>query len=412
MKDHEKIVGDGLILRSVRGEADVARFIALNAAVTDEGAIADRLLRHHPTTSHADYLLVEDERTGEAVSTTCLIPWQCHFDGVVLQTAMLEMVVTHPDYRQRGLVRSQINRFHQMVDERGYDLSIIQGIPYYYRQYGYAYGLDHTPLDLLPAWRVPDRTDVEPFAMRPATLADVESLIKLHDSSLVEHQLYVQRYPAYWRYLLQHKGYPVRMVENTRTGRAVGYLCLSAQGQHLRIHENGLADDAAGWAVLRQLKAETSGEIQVAGSSVNRLVRLVRSLGSQSPAGDQWLLRLPNIVDFLRKIAPVLERRLTQAGWTGLTTDLYINFFRHAVVLRFEEGRLQEVRSVGFVDASMGTDGGDLCIPPDAFIRLLFGYRTLDELQDAWPDIRKSASSRPLLDVLFPHLTGHILMPY
>ncbi len=228
----------------------------------------------------------------------------------------------------------------------------------------------------------------------------------------MEHQLYVQRYPAYWRYLLQHKGYPVRMVENTRTGRAVGYLCLSAQGQHLRIHENGLADDAAGWAVLRQLKAETSGEIQVAGSSVNRLVRLVRSLGSQSPAGDQWLLRLPNIVDFLRKIAPVLERRLTQAGWTGLTTDLYINFFRHAVVLRFEEGRLQEVRSVGFVDASMGTDGGDLCIPPDAFIRLLFGYRTLDELQDAWPDIRKSASSRPLLDVLFPRLTGHILMPY
>jgi hypothetical protein len=322
------------------------------------------------------------------------------------------MVVTHPDYRQRGLVRSQINRFHQMVDEQGYDLNIIQGIPYYYRQYGYAYGLDHTPLDLLPAWRVPDRTDVEPFAMRPATLADVESLIKLHDSSLVEHQLYVQRYPAYWRYLLQHKGYPVRMVENTRTGRAVGYLCLSAQGQHLRIHENGLADDAAGWAVLRQLKAETSGEIQVAGSSVNRLVRLVRSLGSQSPAGDQWLLRLPNIVDFLRKIAPVLERRLTQAGWTGLTTDLYINFFRHAVVLRFEEGRLQEVRSVGFVDASMGTDGGDLCIPPDAFIRLLFGYRTLDELQDAWPDIRKSASSRPLLDVLFPRLTGHILMPY
>ncbi len=409
---HEAPVGDGLVSRSVRDEADVARFIALNEAVTGEGAIGDRLLRHHPTTTHADYLLVEDEHTGEAVSTICLMPWQCHFDGIVLQTAMLEMVVTHPAYRQRGLVRAQINRFHQWVNERGYDLSIIQGIPYYYRQYGYAYALDHTPLALLPAWRVPDAASPAPFVLRPATLADVDRLTALYDSALAEHHVYVQRDAADRRYLLQHADYPVRIVTDSRTEQAVGYLCVSARGQHLHVHENSITDNAAGWAVLRQLKTETSGEIQVVGSSANRLVRLARSLGSQSPPGDQWLLRLTDPVDFLRKIAPILDRRLAQAGWADLSADLCINFFRHALVIHIEQSRVQSVQSVGFVDASMGAEGGDLCIPPDAFVRLLFGYRTLDELQDAWPDIRQRPASRALLGVLFPRLTAHILMPY
>ena len=35
-------------------------------------------------------------------------------------------------------------------------------------------------------------------------------------------------------------------------------------------------------------------------------------------------------------------------------------------------------------------DEGDpsfLCIPPEAFVRLALGYRGLEELRDAWPDI-------------------------
>ena len=254
----EDNMGDGLILHSVRDEADVARFTALSAAVTGEGIVCDRLLHHRPETDYDDFLLVEDERTGEAVSTTCLLPWCCNYEGVTLKTAMLEMVVTHPDYRHRGLVRTQINRFHQIVRERGYDLSIIQGIPYYYRQYGYAYALDHSPLVSLPAWRVPDGTEDNGFSIRPATLDDVDPLTELYQQAMTEHQLYVQRTPDYWRYLLQQMTYAVRVVEEKDTSRAVGYVCVSKRGEHLKIHENRIACCDVGWAVLRQLKTETT----------------------------------------------------------------------------------------------------------------------------------------------------------
>ena len=60
----------------------------------------------------------------------------------------------------------------------------------------------------------------------------------------------------------------------------------------------------------------------------------------------------------------------------------------------------------------MGADGGDLCIPPDAFVCLLLGYRSLDQLQDAWPDVRVKPASRYVLELLFPLLQAHLVMPY
>jgi predicted N-acetyltransferase YhbS len=413
MAAYEKDLGSGLILRSLRHEGDAARFIALNAAVTDEGRIAERLLFHHPETSYDDYFLVVDEQTGQAVSTTCLLPWRCAYEDVTLNVAMLEMVVTHPGYRHRGLVRIQIDHFHQIVDRRGFDLTIIQGIPYYYRQFGYAYALDHTPQVSLPAWRIPEEpADTSPtYHMRPAAPADSDDLAHLYELAMAGSRLYVQRSPAYWRYLLEHGPYSIRLIEDIQTGRAAGYLAISQSDGYLSIQETSLARYDLGLAILRQLKAEEAGEIRLVGSPANRLVRLANSLGCLPLPAYQWLWRIPDPARFLTKISPVLERRLASGGCAGLTAKCSLNLFRQAYALNFEAGKLA-IEPLGFVDTSMGADGGDWCLPPEAFIRLSLGYRSLDQLQDAWPDILIKPASRYLLELLFPRLESAILMPY
>jgi predicted N-acetyltransferase YhbS len=408
----------GLILRCVRDERDVERYVAAIAAVNGEAEsrMADRLLRRHPETRYDDFLLVEDPGTGEVVSTTCLLPWRCRYDEVVLDVAMLEMVGTNPAYRHRGLIRAQIERFHRWVSERGYDLSIIQGIPYYYRQYGYAYALDHWAYDSLPSWRIPDRRGdaLDRYRLRPATIDDAPTLTRLYQDSTAGLQLYALRDAAYWRFLLQWAGLGVRIVEDTKQGRAVGYLCSMErkEGQRITVSESHVASHRAAMAVLRQLKAETAGEIRLGGSATGTLARIGRSLGSTAKPAYQWLLRIPDVNRFLSKIGPVMERRLAASDCAGLSADLCINLFRQAHVLRFRAGLLAEVERAGFVDASMGTEGGDLNIPPDAFLRLGLGYRDLDELHDAWPDIVVKAESRHLLDVLFPRMASFVHMPY
>jgi predicted N-acetyltransferase YhbS len=419
---YEESLGDGLILRSVRDEQDIERYAAFHAMVVSEaeGITCAHLLRHHPEISYEDFLIVEDRRTGEVVSTICLIPWHCRYEDVILDVAMLEMVATHPQYRHRGLVRTQIKRFHEMVSDRNFDLAIIEGIPYYYRQYGYAYACDHWGRDSLPVWYIPDQPadQLHSYRLRQATVEDASILTQLYQDNVARLQLCTLRSLDYWRFLLQWAQYPVWLVEDLNEGQAVGYLCsitlpkLKKNKPGMMVVESGIANHEVGMAVLRQLKTETVGEIQLGWPQTNTLVQIGRSLGSRPLPADQWLLRIPDIARFLSKIGPVLERRIATSDCAGLTADLCLNLFRQAFVLHFKAGKLVKVASVGFVDASMGADGGDLCIPPEAFIRLVFGYRNLDELRDAWPDIIVKPASRYWLETLFPKITSYFWMPY
>ena len=61
------------------------------------------------------------------------------------------------------------------------------------------------------------------------------------------------------------------------------------------------------------------------------------------------------------------------------------------------------MENAGFVDASMGAaDAGDLLIPPDAFVRLVMGFRGIEELRDAWPELHVRPAAAELVDALFP----------
>ena len=80
-----------MILRTVQDEADAERFAAFHSKYESEawGITSDMLLRHHPAITYSDFLLVEDEETGEIVSTTCLIPWRICYEGISLDAATL-----------------------------------------------------------------------------------------------------------------------------------------------------------------------------------------------------------------------------------------------------------------------------------------------------------------------------------
>lgn len=409
-------IDDTLVMHGVRDQADAARFAAFNAEVNgiDQGATCAALLQHHPTAAWDDFVIVEDERSGEVVSTTCLIPWRLRLGSVSLSAAMLEMVVTHPDYRRRGLVRRQIDHFHGRVAGQGFDLSIIEGIPYYYRQFGYAYALDHWAADALPAaWIPPGAPEMR---LRRATLHDIPALMQAHADSMAALALHTQRDAEYWRYLIQGAAYPVYLVESlgaTAQDRTpAGYVCgwLSGDAASLSLVESALPS-AAALAVLQWCKPHAA-LLRLGWPQQGRLVQMARTLGARPYSGGQWLIRIPDLPRLLLKLAPLWTERLAGAGWPHFTGELTLNLYRHAYRLRFADGRLAAVDALGFVDASMGAQGGDLCLPADAFVRLLFGYRTLDELRDAWPDIMVQPARRHLVDALFPQIASYVWLPY
>ncbi len=111
-----------------------------------------------------------------------------------------------------------------------------------------------------------------------------------------------------------------------------------------------------------------------------------------------WYLRVPDVPGFVQRITPILEERLAGSVACGHTGELKISFYRDGLRLTFEDGgiRVQPWKTVGDRGANAG-------FPGLTFLQLLFGYRTLQELDDALADCFVSSDeARVLLDALFP----------
>ena len=409
-------IADDLTLRSLRDDVDKERFADFSTVYNnpDEGATCACLAHYHPEMTNDDFWIVESDTTHKIVSTTCLIPWTLRFAGLDLRAAQLEMVLTHPEYRGRGLVRMQVKHFEQVVKERDFDLSFIWGIPFYYRQYGYAYTIEGATLESLPIWKIPATSlGADPsIRLRPAVADDIPSLTALFNSMSAGLDFSTQRSSAYWGYLLENAHHPIEMLESSETREVIGYAVISRLGKSINILENSLRDSITSLILLQVLKTQVSEQIQISWPGNTALAQLAMQLGSQTVPGGQWLLRVPDMTRFLRRMAPVFEQRLSNSARAKLSAEIKINLFHEAFSLGFEKGKLAAVDLIGFVDSSMGADGGDLCIPPDAFLRLLFGYRALHELFDAWPDIIVKREARALIDILFPRLQPFLYTPY
>jgi hypothetical protein len=272
--------------------------------------------------------------------------------------------------------------------------------------------MDHR--ESLPVWKIPEDGpyNVSDIRLRLAHKNDISRLVEYYARAISDLDFYTHRQEAYWLYLLEAARFPIHMVVNSQTGESVGYVILILSENKATILESDLLGSADCMGLLQYLKREGSQQVLVSGSPYTPLAQLAHSLGSQVVGSTQWLLRIPDIPRFFMRLQPVIEKRLVDSPWRGLTAELVVNLYRQAYRLRFIKGSLEGVDPLGFVDASMGADGGHLCLPPDAFVRLVTGYRRLDELFDAWPDIVVKPDVRNLIDVLFPPVRSYLYMPY
>lgn len=414
----EEKLENGLVMRNVRSEEDKVKYANLSYKFNNasEGDTCTLLLGEHKGMTGENFFLVEDTNTGEFLATICLIPWKMNFDGISINAAMLEMVLSHPEYRKLGLVKKLINQFLAQVDQQGFDISVITGIPYYYRQYGYTYGLDLGTVESLPAFKIPEQKKeiLEKYSLRKAESKDIGDLDRLYRVNTGNKNTYIERSPEHWRYLIEKAKYDIRLLLATESNSVLGYFMLkeSEDKKSITIFEGEVPNYEKGLIGLGLIKTEDTKEIVICSYTEDVLSKLAQNLGSKTVRNTQWLVRTHDSVRFLNTIKPILEKRLEEGGCKGITTDVIVNLFRYAIKLKINEGKIEEIKNVGFVDSSMGSDGGDLCIPNDAFIRLLFGYRTVEELWDAWPDIVIKSERKHIIEALFPVLKTYLYTPY
>ena len=415
-------LGDGLVLKTAVGEADIERIASFDGVVHGEEAIGEvcrRLFLYHPNTRPGDLIFVEDERTGEVVSSLCLIPWQWRYEDATLRVGEMGIVGTLEPYRRRGLIRAQTGYFKELLAEREFDLSVIQGIPYFYRQFGYEYTI---PLPgeggyLMELHHIPDlgENEASRFTFRPEETGDLPELRRLYDEAAQDLAIHACKDAPTWQYLLEHTpvaftGYEGWLVEDTG-GKSAGYFQIQKHpfGEALTVCEVSRLGYDAALAALRHLKKlaveRNKPNIRLKLPANCVLMEVARYHKAYDSGTYAWQVHIPDMARLLRTIGPVLERRLAESPFAGLTEEVRLNFYRESVALHFASGRLGRVELLG--DA-----GGSIRIPPRAAVPLMLGYRTREELRESWPDMGMPPKEAYLIDVLFPRMASHIYEIY
>lgn len=386
----------------------------------------DLLTKPHPTMSLDDVIIVEDTNTKQIVSSCVYFQQTWSYCGISVPFGRPEIVSTHPDYRNRGLIRKQFELMHRWGYERGHLVQGITGIPYYYRQFGYEMALEmplgrHGALSQLPEWKDGEERSV---GLRKAERSDVPFIYTLRASSKRRSLFTPETTEAEIEYQLFGRdgrsavSYSPWIIEDENK-KAIGFTVLKAifPLQSATVYAFDFAAISMYHTysqpflkslkqLLRELPKGEEKQIERVTFELFKSHLAHPFLGNSFVSINRpyaWYMRTPDLPKLLMLIAPKLEERLNGTQFAGMTGEKLLNFYRSGLNLSFEHGKLVSVESVKFPDRSK--PGARL--PDLTFLQLLFGRTSMSELADTMADARAvSAEDELLIDTLFPKMSS------
>jgi GNAT superfamily N-acetyltransferase len=431
-------LGDGLILRrssptDAEALADFCGRIHSDAGFDQPDLYIaawtrDLLTRPHPTFNPDDFTVVEETSSGRIVSTLNLISQTWSYEGIKFGVGRIELVGTLPEFRNRGLIRLQLDEVHKWSEQRGEKVQAITGIPFYYRQFGYEMAIDLDGRRYGHEAHVPKLKDGEQnsYRVRVAQEADLPFMEETYNEVRKRNMIMCERTPELFRHDLTRQdivgAFALTCVIEDQTGEPVGWL------KHLSFVGNGSLTShfyelksGVSWldvtpSVIRYLW-NTGQEFAKRDGKI--CTSFGFALGEQHPAYDAikdrlpdvrgsyaWYMRVPDLPGFLNHIKPVLEKRLAESIATGYSGEIKISFYRGGLRLVIEHGQITTIESW---KPSPYPAHGTIAFPNLTFLQMVFGYRTYEELHYAFPDCWcDDEEVRVIMNVLFPKKTSNI----
>ena len=107
-----------------------------------------------------------------------------------------------------------------------------------------------------------------------------------------------------------------------------------------------------------------------------------------------------------RSGADPLEERLAESYMCGHTGELKLNFYTNGIQMAFEKGKIVSIEP--WEQAHF--EGASANLPGLTFTQLLLGYRDVDALEQAFPDIYyPKEGTKYLLGALFPRKPSWVM---
>ncbi|KAI9285995.1 hypothetical protein BC943DRAFT_336794 [Umbelopsis sp. AD052] len=452
---YEKDLGNGLLLRWVKPQdvEKIAKGMVDVFSPPDKRfeAIGGWFLRYAYgmggfMKSSDAVVIIDTKKEGEpVVGFTCYWQETQVYEGIPFIAGKHNQLIFYtsviPTARGQRLQQHIMDALHARANDENHLVQVINGINWYYRQFGYEYALEFGErskvwLSAVPALKEGEQEFIK---YRRATLDDIDTIQEIDlaqvDSSAVYIPLSKEWLASQINDHHQKSENPahvvlrdVLMLEDAQDN-SVGYVVVSnldaamTETESLGVYNMGLKrgidTKTALFSTMRQLIhfAKSTYE-QERVSNVKSLAwymsqwhpvaeaipPTMRNLAQLRHEALAYYVRVPDLTKFLQHILPALNRRLEQSlthnNYTGVVRISQYTPRYPGVELKLEKGVIVEVTQ--YIKKDQARDPSVAFFPPHTFLQVLFGKRSIEELMSFLPDVFMELDVKEVLDVIFP----------
>lgn len=424
-------LGDGYMVRWAT-PADVAGYVDLSMRVfrgSANDAPSESIRRYgidltseyHPHLHWRNVAVVVDADE-QVVAGAVLMQQPMDYDGIRLQLGRPEVVSSAEHVRHKGFVRHIFRLLHAKSEARGDHVQGITGIPYFYRKFGYEYGIDSEAYATIPFATLPTKPTHE-VTVRRARVDEYDKFVRLYDADRLSgrYMITTPMEHSYFTFLLEkatsYNVYTPYVI--CQDEAIIGYLILGRSNwdENIVIWAWGMASGYA-WQqyALPVLHALPQIRDQIAIRYPNKVRELtgVNLMLDEAHAARQqiqygiphtsepvyaWYTRVADYAYLLESLRPVLERRLSHSAMCGFSGEVHLSFYGKGVQMTWHEGQLTACKNTRPPLMGEGTNG---TYPPGAFMLHLFGRKSFRQIKAWHHEVWADATTEQLLGILFP----------
>jgi predicted N-acetyltransferase YhbS len=387
---------------------ELQQILELNVNVHGEPVrdYINHVFSNHPRKGNVLFLYIKDSNSNKIVSSISLMPLEWRFGSITIPVCEMGFVGTLEKYRGKGLIVELNRLYEQIMAEKGYLISVLRGIPYYYRKLGYEFAL---PLDhrmFLSLSKIP-QDDLESLKIRKADINDMDFIVSKYNqyyddffiANIFDKDCYISKFCndnyndfKTSTYLIETDGEPIAYFTFGKTYDNKGYdikpSCINRE---------------CGIKILQFTKKilhiENPDQVDLAVREDTELTEIIHEFGGVTYDTYAWQVKIPNLKSYLEKIKLILENRIHTSNFQGLTQELKISDFKTTVFLSFNNGQISTIKMVKGYPKEVSCD---LKLPGSTLFKLILGDRSFKEMKYIIKDALVKHESRELIDVLFP----------
>jgi len=365
-----------------------------------------RIFYDHPKKDDIFWLYIMDKKKKKMVSSICLVPLDWKIEMWNLPACEMEFVGTLEEYRGIGLIKELNQLYEDIMLEKGYLLSAIRGIPYYYRSLGYEYISSLDERITLPISKIPS-TELTKVNIRKANTADLTFIESKYNEFHKKFFIFNKFDPKCFafKYINDHFDVEDRstyIFEENGESKNYFSLGLSYDGQNYEI----ICPDLENRYMVKLLqfikeygKSSSDDMITLSISEVSSLYNYIQSLEGKALPTYGWQIKIPNLNIFFNSIKPLVEERVKNSIFKDITKNVRISNYRETVELGIKQGEIKQINvKKGYPDLRET----ELRVPSSLLFKILLGDKLFDEISYIIKDAIIDLSSKALIETMFP----------